>query len=494
MFKHFINLEWKSFIRAAAFKQNLFFKIFIGFVAFLLLLEFAGLGAGSYFLIDEFIEDGVIKGRNPFRVINRFLIYWFVMDLTFRYFIQKMPVENIKPLLYLPFTKSKIVKYALGKTVISFFNILPAVFFIPFSVVLLFQGYSVIGVIGWHLAMLGITLAFNFLNIFINNSNKFFYPVLVILLVCGYAQFQGLFDITVYTQPIFDLFYDQPWTCIFPLVAALGLMYYAYRYFLTQLYLDAGLSIKAEDVSSENLDFLNRFGKISTYLKNDYRLIRRNKRARSTFIMGFFFMFYGLLFTFGLYGNADFGKVFAALFCTGGFLFSFGGLVPSWDSSYYKLMMSQNIPYREFLLSKWWLMVIVTAATTLLSVWYVYFGIEWLYAILAGAIYNIGLNSSVVLLSGAYVKMPIDLQSNKGAFGNSKAFSAKAFLLIIPKMVMPVAIYYIFAWTISPVAGFIAIAVTGLLGLAFRNYIFNWIEEIYKNEKYDTIAAYAEKN
>jgi hypothetical protein len=494
MFKHFVNLEWKSFTRAAAFKQNLFFKIFIGFFAVLFLLEFAALGAGSYFIIEEFIEESTIIGRNPFRVVNRFLIYWFIIDLTFRYFMQKMPVANIKPLLYLPFTKGKIVQYALGKTAISFFNILPAFFFVPFSIVLLINGYSVVGVIGWHLAMLGITFSFNFLNVFLNNSNKIFYPVLALVVISGYAQYSGFFDVTVYTQPVFDIFYDQPWMCVVPLAAGLFLARAAYDYFIKQLYLDAGLSIKVEDVSSENLDFLNRFGKISTYLKNDYRLIRRNKRARSTFIMGFLFMFYGLLFTFGLYGDTDFGKVFAALFCTGGFLFSFGGLVPSWDSSYYKLMMSQNIPYREFLLSKWWLMVIVTGATTLMSVWYVYFGIEWLYAILAGAVYNIGLNSSVVLLSGAYVKMPIDLTSNANAFGNSKAFSAKAFLLIIPKMVMPVAIYYIFAWTISPEAGFIAIAVTGLLGLAFRNYIFNWIEEIYKNEKYDTIAAYAEKN
>jgi hypothetical protein len=494
MFKHFINLEWKSFTRAAAFKQNLFFKIFIGFFAVLILLEFAAIGAGSYFIIDDLIEDGVIVGRNPFRAVNRFLIYWFITDLVFRYFMQKMPVANIKPLLYLPFTKSKIVKYALGKTAISFFNVLPAFFFIPFSIVLLIEGYSVMGVIGWHLAMLGITYAFNFLNIFLNNSDKVFYPVIGLVAISIYAQYNGWFDITIYTQPVFDVFFDHPWMCIVPLGAAVYLAYTAFKYFNTQLYLDAGLSVKAEDVSSENLDFLNRFGKISTYLKNDYRLIRRNKRARSTFIMGFLFIFYGLFFAFGLYGDNDFGKVFAALFCTGGFLFSFGGLVPSWDSSYYKLMMSQNIPYREFLLSKWWLMVIVTTMTTLLSLWYVYFGIEWLYAILAGAVYNIGLNSSVVLLSGAYVKMPIDLTSNTNAFGNSKAFNVKSLLLVLPKMVLPVAIYYIFAWTISSEAGFIAIAVTGLLGLAFRNLIFNWIEEIYKNEKYDTIAAYAEKN
>lgn len=495
MFKYFINLEWKSFFRSAAFKQNLFFKIFIGFFAVVFLLEFALIGGASYFIIEDYIQDGAITARNPFRYVNKFLIYWFVLDLVMRYFFQKMPVANIKPLLYLPFTKNKIVKYALAKTGISFFNILPAFFFIPFSVVLLIQGYSPLGVLGWHLAALGITYAFNFLNIFLNNSDKVFYPVLGLLVLAAFAQFNGYFDITHYTQPIFNFFYDQPWSSIIPIGAAVSFAYIAYNYFLKQLYLDGGLSIKAEEASTENLDFLDRFGKISTYLKNDIKLIKRNKRARMTFFMGFFFIFYGLLFTLEVYDSiSGFGQIFAALFCTGGFLFSFGGLVPSWDSSYYKLMMSQNIPYREFLLSKWWLMVIVTAISTVLSLWYVYFGIEWLYAILAGAVYNIGLNSSVVLLGGAFVKTPIDLTSTKKAFGDSKAFNVKTLLLTIPKMVLPVAIYYLFAFTINPTAGFIAIAVTGLLGLAFRNLIFKWIETIYKNEKYDTIAAYAQKD
>ncbi len=494
MFKIFAQLEWKSFLRSAAFKQNLFFKIFIGFFAVLFLIEFALIGAGSYFIIEEFIEDGKLVAANPFELINKFLIYWFAIDLVFRYFFQKMPVANIKPLLYLPFTKGKIVKYAMGKTVVSFFNILAGFFFVPFSIVLLVKGYDPLGVISWHLSMLAITLFLNFLNIFINNADRVFYPVVFIIAGLGFAQYYEYFNITDYTGPAFDFFYEHSWSFILPVAIAIATAMYAYTYFKKQLYLDAGLEIKQASAQTENLDFLDRFGSIATYLKNDIKLIKRNKRARTTFIMGFLFIFYGLFFMSDFYSQADFGKVFAALFCTGGFLFSFGGLVPSWDSSYYKLMMSQNIPYRDFLLSKWWLMVVMTVISTLLSSFYLYFGIEWLYAILAGAVYNIGLNASVTLLGGAFVKTPIDLTSNKKAFGDSKAFNIKTLLLTIPKMVLPVLIYYAFALTISMEAGFIAIAVTGLLGLLFRNKILTIVENTYKNEKYDTIAAYAQKD
>ncbi|MGB3590235.1 MAG: DUF5687 family protein [Nonlabens sp.] len=494
MFKHFINLQWKSFFRAASFKANLAIKIIIGLFVLVYGIGFLFLGGGIYYILNEGIEEGTITGSNPLEVINRFLIYWFIFDLIFRYFLQKMPVANIKPLLHLPFTKGRIVQFALGKTVISFFNILPAIFFIPFTVVLLIEGYNPLGVISWHLAMLGITLSLNFINVFANNLNKVFYPLLAVVGLLIFSQYRGWFDLTVYTQPVFSFFFEQPWSFVIPIVMAAVLGYYAYQYFLGQLYLDAGLSVKVEEAKTEDLSFLDRFGKISTYLKNDIKLIKRNKRARITFFMGFAFILYGLFFANDLYENINGMKIFAGLFVTGGFLFSFGGLVPSWDSSYYKLMMSQNIPYREFLLSKWWLMVIATLVSFLLSTFYLYLGLDWYLAMVCGAIYNVGLNSSVVLWGGAYVKTPIDLTSTKKAFGDSKAFNAKTLLLTMPKLFLPVAIYYAFALTINETAGFVAIALTGVLGLLFRNKIFNIIENIYKQEKYDTIAAYGEKN
>jgi hypothetical protein len=63
------------------------------------------------------------------------------------------------------------------------------------------------------------------------------------------------------------------------------------------------------------------------------------------------FIFYGLLFFTGsieAYNNPAM-KVFAAIFVSGGFLFTFGQFIPSWDSAYYQLLMSQNIPYKEYI-------------------------------------------------------------------------------------------------------------------------------------------------
>ena len=135
-------------------------------------------------------------------------------------------------------------------------------------------------------------------------------------------------------------------------------------------------------------------------------------------------------------------QVFAGIFVSGGFLFTFGQFVPSWDSAYYQLMMSQNIQYRDYISSKWWLMVIGTSiATIIASFYWVFFGWQIYMLIVVGAVYNIGVNSHLVMLGGAFVKTPIDLTMAKKAFGDKQAFNLKTMLISIPKLLVPMLLY-----------------------------------------------------
>ena len=489
MFKHFIGLQWKSFFRSASFKTEIWFKILMAFGALYFIVVFLGLGVGSYFIIEE---AGL---GDPLRVVNRFMIYYLAFDLVFRYMLQKMPVTNIKPLLYLPFNKSQVVNFSLGKTIVSFFNLAHAFFFVPFSVVLVIKGYPFLQVMGWHLGLMALIYCNNFINVIVNNKDGVFYLFAGLFIIAGASQYYQWFDITQYTHPVFDYFYDLPWTAIISWLL-LGVLYYsAFSYFKKHMYLDGGLAKKQTEARTENLDWLNRFGNLGTFLKNDIKLIKRNKRSRTAVLMGFFFIFYGLFFFTGaveVYDNA-FWKIFAGIFVTGGFLFSFGQYVPSWDSSYYPLMMSQNIRYREYLSSKWYLVIIATVISTILASFYIYFGWDAYAAILVGAIYNVGINSYLVLLGGAYVKTPIELTSNKKAFGDKQAFNAKTLLLTLPKLALPIAIYALGHFLIGPVAGYIFVAAFGLLGFVFKERVFRLIERIYKKEKYKTLLAYKQK-
>jgi hypothetical protein len=456
------------------------------FGALYFIVVFLALGVGSFFIIED------AKLGDPLRVVNQFLIYYLLMDLYARYMFQKMPIMNIKPLLYMPFKKSAVVKYSLGKTVLSFFNWMHAFFFVPFSIVLIIQDYDPLSVIGWHIGLMALFYCNNFINIMMNNQDRIFYPMVAILAVLGLCQYNGWFDVTIYTAPIFDSFFDIPWSATLPALALIGLIYASYNYFKKHMYLDGGLATKHTEAKTEDYTWLNRFGNLGTFLKNDIKLIKRNKRSKTTVLLSVLFLFYGFIFFTGsieVY-EGPVWRIFAGIFISGGFLFSFGQFVPSWDSSYYPLMMSQNIKYSEYLTSKWYLIIIATAISTVLASFYLYFGWEVYMAIVVGAIYNIGVNSYLVLWGGAYIKTPIDLTSNKKAFGDKQAFNIKTLILTIPKLLLPLLVYAAGHYLINPTAGYIAVALSGILGFAFKDKVFKMIEKIYKREKYKTLLAY----
>lgn len=490
MFKHFISLEWKSFTRSASFKTNVVLKILMILGALYFMAIFAFLGVGLYYLLEKEFN------LEPFSTVNQFLIYYLLLDLLVRFFLQKIPVMNIRPLLSFNIKKNSIVGYSLGKTLISFFNWIHLFFLLPFSIVLFMEGFEPTSVVSWFFGVFALLFLNSFINILSSNKSEVLYTLAPLLVVLVVLHFYGLFEISHYTADLFQGLYDSPLLVLVPLLILAVVGGITFNFFRKNLYLDAGLAVRQREAQTENYTWLDQFGSLGTFMKNDIKLIRRNKRSRTTVIMSVLFIFYGLLFFSGgieVY-EGPVWRIFAGLFVSGGFLFTFGQFVPSWDSAYYPLMMSQNIKYREYLNSKWWLIVIATVVTTLLSSFYLYFGWEVYLAILVGALYNVGVNAHVVLWAGAYIKTPIDLSQNKNVFGDKKAFNVKALLLTIPKLLLPMILYAVGHYTLSPVAGYIIVAVAGVAGFAFKNKVFTIIENIYKFEKYKTLAAYKQRN
>jgi hypothetical protein len=378
------------------------------------------------------------------------------------------------------------------KMLYSFFNWSHLFFLIPLSIILTVEGQPAGQVWAWSLSIYFLLLVNNYLNVLVNQKNVVFAIVASLVLGSAALQYFGIFDITPYTQVFFTALFNQSWLVVAALTLLLLMYFSAFRHFRTRMYLDAGLAKKSEKTISISENYFSRFGKLGLILRNDVALILRNKRARQAVFAGFFFIFYGLLFFTGAVEayESDTWKLFAGIFVTGGFLFSFGQYVPSWDSQYYPLLMTQNITYLDYLKSKYTLIQVFTVATTILSSWYLIFGLEIFSYVLLGAIYNLTINSVIVLWGGAYVRTKIDLTSNKKAFGDKNAFNYKTLLLTLPKIALPLAIYGTFNYTLGPIAAKISIVVVSIAGYFLKPYLFKTIISIYQKEKYETLKAY----
>lgn len=489
MIKKFLNFEWKEFSRSSYFQKGIAIKILLA----LAVLYFGGialiLGTTLFFILKKSIPE-----TDPIILVNNFLIFWFLFDLVLRFFMQQLPVMNVKPLMIVPVKRNTIINFLLGKTALSFFNFLPLFIFVPFSIVLLVQGYPVLNVICWFFAMLFLVLSNNFINFLINKSNTYFYVLVSIFTIFIGLQFFNIFKISEPIGIAFNALYNNPILSIIPLILMVALYAVNFNFIKKEFYLDDAVSKKIKEVNATDLSWMNRFGSVAVFLKNDVKLIYRNARPRQVMLMSFVFLFYGLIFyTQETYREMPAFLAFASIFVTGGFLLTFGQLVPSWDSEYYKMLMSQNIPYKTYLESKWYLMVVAVTISFVLSTPYIYFGWKIYGMIAAGALFNIGLNSFITLFGGALNRVPVELNVKAKAFSNTNGFNPTLMLISLPKMVLPMLLFYVPYKFISFEAGLITLGLSGVLGIVFKGFFLNKIEHLYQKGKYKTIAGFNEK-
>jgi len=488
MIKRFISLEWKQFFRSSNFGKSIAIKIFMGFMA----LYFAGL----FLFIGLFLFKALKKvfpESDPIVVVNNYLIYLVLFELVFRYFMQKLPVLNIKPLLNLPISRQKITNYVLTKSALSPFNILSLLWIIPFCITLLTKGYPIVNVLSWFISFLCIVLIVNFSNFLINKKNTYFYVILGVLVTAIGLEYYKIFEISAVFGKAFNMLYDNPILVLISIVLLVLVYYLNYKNLKGLLFLDASLKQKTEEAKTQDFAWTNRFGEMAPFLQLDLKLIWRNKRPRMTVFISIIFLLYGLYFyTQDKLLEFPVILVLAGIFITGVFLSNFGQFIPSWDSSYYSMMMSQNIPLRKYLDSKATLIIFSVVVLFLLSTPYVYFGWDVLALNFSCALYNIGVNTPMVLLISSMNKKRIDLE--KSPMMNTQGMSAAQWIIVLPFLGLPMLIYTIPYLLSNQLIATIVLGVVGVIGILFRNLLLNKITAIYRSKKYAMVAGFKEQN
>jgi hypothetical protein len=487
MFNHFARLQWKSFFRSSSLGKSLGIKILMGFFAVYLLVVLVGTGIGAYFILREQLPD-----IEPVRALSGYFAYWILGELFLRYFMQKLPVMDIKPFLTLPVKKEGIAHYILARSTLSFYNLFALFFFIPFGIVLLTQGYAAANGLLWLLSIAGIALTINYTNFIINKSDTALIVVVVLLLSSYGLDYFGIFPVKQYAGDLFYALYRFPFLVLIPLALAAITYYINYTYLRKRLYLDASLRQKTKQAVTSDLVWTERFGSIAPFLRLDLKMIWRNKRTKIQVYISLALVAYGLIFYMtGAYGATSTIYIFAGIFITGAFLSNFGQFIPAWDSGYYSMMMAQNIPLRKYLESKAGLISVSVVVMFLLSIPYVYFGWQALAINFACALYNLGVNLPAILFFGSFNKKRIDLTTS--ALGNMQGTSASQFLILIPLLVVPSVLYFVLKTFVSFEVAIATLSIMGIIGFAVRKPLLDRITQAYRKRKYAMIAGFKEK-
>jgi hypothetical protein len=492
MIKQFINFEWKQFFRSSYWQKSIGLNILMAFLALYFMLTFLALGISLFPILDEQFPDS-----DPLLLLNGFLFYWFLADLLMRFFLQKLPVMNIKPLLVLPIKRRSILHYVLGKSAVSFFNFLPLFAVIPFGIMLILEEYSTTTAVVWMVTMVIFTLIINFLNIIIESrSAETELSFLPIVLIASGLFALNYFEVVSFSSLLangINAIDANPILILIPLTI-LGVVYYLnYAFLMKKLYVDGSLKAKTQTASTSDMAWTRRFGTIAPFLQLDLKLLWRNKRPRSSIFILIIGLAYGLFFYPNpVYQGLEWLFVFVGIFVTGIFIINFGQFIPAWDSAYYKLLMSQNIKYKEYLNSKYTLMVMSSIIMFVLSIPYVYFGWKILLVHFAAMVYNVGINTYIILLAGSFNRKKIDL-TQRAAF-NYQGTGAVQWLVGFPLLFVPVGLFFAPYKFIGFEAGVAFLIILGATGIVFHQKIMRFIVTKYLNSKYKMISAFEQDN
>ena len=481
------QLSHKKLMRAPQLEAKLAIKLLMGFIVLYFggSLLFAGIAVYPI-LSDQFPE------RDPISVINSVLVLIFILELIIRYFLQQLPVTEIKSFLLLSIPKKRIIRNVLFRSLLSVYNAIPVLFYLPISISMLQDDYALGQVIAWWVAVTAFSLCLNFISFLANKNNKALagFVILIILLYLSesYMDVETLRAVGYF----FDAIITQPLWVLVPLGVFVLLYQITFSFLKKNLNLEGSLAAKKEVANAGRYDFLDVFGSHALFLKNDLRLIVRNVRPKNIVTMSFLFLFYGLFF-FTQDNQPESMLVFASVFISGGFLLTYGNYVPAWDSEYYAFLMCQNLSYKKYLDSKWRLMTFAIIFSMILSLPYLYFVVKIYFLILSGAAFNIGLGTWITLYGGLLNKQLLKLNVKAKAFENTQAFSGKMMLMIFPKMVLPVLLYIIPATLFNPTAGYITLAASGVLGIVFKNQILTQMAKLFAKQKHEMLQAFTQK-
>jgi hypothetical protein len=295
MYAHLIRHQWKQGIRSVVRYQTLAANILFGFIWVMLSLNFLVLGFGLGELLKE-----TAPSQDPVILVSSYLLYYFLVDLLFRFLLQRIPVQSVQPYLLLPLEKRQLIHWFLIRCVFTLFNLFPLLTLIPFVTRFLVPESG----LSSGLVFLGAVISGLLLNTYLNLlARSLFLGRSAWALVCGVViatfiglDYSGWLTLSKASAELFSFLVAVPAALAVPL-ALTGTVYtLSYRLLRKSLYLDSGPRESISEPDILRLDRLQRLGDYGRFLALELRMLLRNRRPRSTLYFGFVVPFFVVLY------------------------------------------------------------------------------------------------------------------------------------------------------------------------------------------------------
>jgi len=480
--------EWKEKLRSPFWQKSIWVNILLGLLNLYLITV---IGMMGYFA-DDLIRE-VYKDINAINAFARLLFFYFTLELLLRFILQKVPVISILPYLTLPVKKRTLLNYPLLKSFASYFNIIGILLAFPFIFKVISPVSSPATTAAWCLTIISLVIINNFLC-FSLKKYTVKRPLIIMILLGGitalfYLEIKGMVIISTFFEGALTSVTSRPLLAVIPLLLALLSYLLAYTVLRRNSYLEEErITSKRRSV---DLSFLSRFGEAGNLIRNEMRLILRNKRPRASVIIGLVFMLYGLMIAGSSLKENQVFTIFLGFFLTAIMSLNYGQFVYMWESSYFDAILSNKISAFGYLRSKWMLLAVMNIINFILCLPYGFlFSDLWL-ASTALFLYNTGVTSFIMLIFGTLYRSRIDI--GKSTFMNYEGTNAFQFLMIGVLLAIPYLIFFIFKIMGIPQYCYYAYLLLGIAGIVFSEYLLKLTARLLIKNKYKMAAGFRQK-
>jgi len=311
--------------------------------------------------------------------------------------------------------------------------------------------------------------------------------VFIVLLVLDYCKIVSLSSLSSF---LFNALLLQPLWIAIPALSAAGAYALNYRFLKTHFYPEE-IDHVAEGklMAAQSFGFMSRFGRIGELIGIELKLILRHKRSKSVIYFMPIFLFCGS----GFYDsshriNSIMWLIFAGVFITGGItMANCGQLLVAWEGKFFDGILARERGFFDYFQAKYYLLTLFCLVSYALTIPVAYFGIKILWINTACCLFNIGINTHIILWFTQYNRKKVDLSQSSMTW---KGLGGSQIIMSLSMYFLPVLIASIFDWIGLGFWGLGVLALLGIIGILYHNRLIHGICRRFTEVKYSLAESF----
>jgi hypothetical protein len=469
---HFVEHQWKSFIRNEKWRRNMFVKILFLFLLFYFIFS-------AFFLTFYFNHIVISKGPKAVDFFNAYLLWYLVIDLFARSNFQTLPVFQSLSYLQFNIKKKSIIRYLIGFSFLNIFNIIPWLYILPFALKVILPYYGLrtvlIYLLGFTLFLLNNNLCATWIGL-LKRRNLLYLAIPVCLII----SFYFLEEVTSYhiSTTLGQYLLEGNILLLLTLIITIfGLIFLIYRMMMNGFYMDLtdDKNFIGRKVQFINTNIFSSFKDCGHFMALEVTLLWRNKRSRQILMMIPIFVLY-LTFLMMSKANTLSNTIINALYLS---LLSavgsmYGQFIFGWESTYFDGLMSKKIDIFHYVKAKLYLLscISILGFLPIFILFLIFENPHWS-LLISFLIFSVGVNNFFILYFATYNDGRMDL--NQSQFFNYQGVNGSQLLESLLVFLFPVCIYSIVYYFFGKLSGQIVISLLGLIFIFGQNW---WLKKI----------------